>query len=206
MNKNIKYSFEVDILTERFKQSLIEAGRELFIQYSLQKTTIQDITQSVGVATGTFYNYFSSKEHLYFAVLEQEEKVMQQTLKDIPEIKGRNRREILHELLSKVVFDIQRNPFIQQLLDSDQLKRLTHKLPQAVLEDHFKRDEDTFVSVVQVWQKHGLINHQNPTKVASIIRALFVLTLHEYEIGKDYFETTIEWYIERIVDGLMKGV
>src|SRR5690625_5938225 len=93
---------------------------------------------------------------------------MQQTLKDIPEIKGRNRREILHELLSKVVFDIQRNPFIQQLLDSDQLKRLTHKLPQAVLEDHFKRDEDTFVSVVQVWQKHGLINHQNPTKVASI--------------------------------------
>src|SRR5690625_441628 len=175
MNKNIKYSFEVDILTERFKQSLIEAGRELFIQYSLQKTTIQDITQSVGVATGTFYNYFSSKEHLYFAVLEQEEKVMQQTLKDIPEIKGRNRREILHEVLLKVVFDIQRNPFIQQLLDSDQLKRLTHKLPQAVLEDHFKRDEDTFVSVVQVWQKQDRKSTRLNSSHVAISYAVFCL-------------------------------
>src|SRR5690625_7302267 len=101
---------------------------------------------------------------------------MQQTLKDIPEIKGQNRREILHELLSKVIFDIQGNPFIQQLIDSDQLKRLTHKLPQAVLEDHFKRDEDTFVSVVQVWHKHGLIKYKDPTIDVSIIRAHFVFT------------------------------
>src|SRR5690625_7639360 len=123
MNKNIKYSFEVDILTERFKQSLIEAGRELFIQCSLQKTTIEDIKQSVGVATGTFYNYFSSKEHLYYAVLEQEVKVMQQTLIDVPEIIAQYRRDILHELLSRVVFDIQVNAFIQLLLDSNKIKR-----------------------------------------------------------------------------------
>src|SRR5699024_12147576 len=72
---------EVFVMSKRFKQNekdairnaLIEEGNLLFGKYGFQKTRITDITKKVGIAQGTFYNFFNSKELLYFAIIELEE-------------------------------------------------------------------------------------------------------------------------------------
>ena len=68
---------------EREKQvitnSLIEQGRILFSKLGFQKTSILEITKNVGIAQGTFYKFFNSKEELYFVILEmEEEKIKEQ--------------------------------------------------------------------------------------------------------------------------------
>ena len=58
---------------EIIRKTLITKGRELFSKYGLKKTSITELTNSAGIAQGTFYNFFESKEELYFEILEQEE-------------------------------------------------------------------------------------------------------------------------------------
>jgi AcrR family transcriptional regulator len=53
------------------RADLIRAALEVFADKGLDDATVADITRAAGVAKGTFYLYFSSKEHLLTALRER---------------------------------------------------------------------------------------------------------------------------------------
>ena len=52
------------------RQLLVESAAEVFSNQGFTSTRVADIAQRAGVAKGTVYEYFSSKEELFFAVFE----------------------------------------------------------------------------------------------------------------------------------------
>lgn len=55
------------------KSALVRAGEELFRTNGFTETTIEEITGTAGVARGTFYNYFQTKEDLAIEILYETE-------------------------------------------------------------------------------------------------------------------------------------
>jgi AcrR family transcriptional regulator len=53
------------------RRELMDAATKLFIRKGTSDTTISDIADAAGVAKGTFYLYFDSKEHLLAALRER---------------------------------------------------------------------------------------------------------------------------------------
>lgn len=53
------------------KRQVIQSSLELFTEKGFQNTSIQDILQRANISKGTFYNYFSSKNECFMAILEQ---------------------------------------------------------------------------------------------------------------------------------------
>lgn len=53
------------------KEEIIRAAAELFSQKSYHDVTMDDIAEKVGVAKGTIYLYFDSKENLYLEIMEE---------------------------------------------------------------------------------------------------------------------------------------
>lgn len=51
------------------KSAILRAGEELFRTKGFTETTIEEITGTAGVARGTFYNYFQTKEDLALELL-----------------------------------------------------------------------------------------------------------------------------------------
>lgn len=49
---------------------IVSAAQELFLEKEYEKTTLQDVMNKVGIAKGTVYHYFKSKEELLEAVVE----------------------------------------------------------------------------------------------------------------------------------------
>ncbi len=49
----------------RTREALIRAAVAIFHQKGFQKTRVSDIVSAAGVAQGTFYNYFRSKEEIF---------------------------------------------------------------------------------------------------------------------------------------------
>ena len=47
------------------RNQIIEASEQLFMEKSVNKVTINDIVQRAGIAKGTFYLYFDSKETVF---------------------------------------------------------------------------------------------------------------------------------------------
>ena len=54
------------------RQAIIEAGIQTFIAKGVAETTVRDIIRSTGLASGTFYNYFNSKEEVLVAIASHE--------------------------------------------------------------------------------------------------------------------------------------
>ena len=52
------------------KQEIIEVAIRLFSERGYLKTNVRDITDSLGISTGTFYIYFQNKQELFIEVVD----------------------------------------------------------------------------------------------------------------------------------------
>ena len=50
---------------------IIKAGIEIFLKKGISQTTVRDIIRNTDLASGTFYNYFKSKEEVLIAALDE---------------------------------------------------------------------------------------------------------------------------------------
>jgi AcrR family transcriptional regulator len=53
-----------------YRQAIVEAAMRIFGQTGFRDAKIADIAAEAGVATGTLYNYFSSKEEIFQSILD----------------------------------------------------------------------------------------------------------------------------------------
>ena len=56
---------------ERTREKLLSAGRKVFAARGLEGTQIRDVIGEAGLAIGTFYLHFKSKEELFVAIVEE---------------------------------------------------------------------------------------------------------------------------------------
>ena len=73
--------------SERHKE-IIDLATKLFWEKDYEKTSMNQIVSELGIAKGTVYHYFKSKEELMFAVIEKEVKsyveMVQEEMKKAP--------------------------------------------------------------------------------------------------------------------------
>lgn len=53
------------------KRKIIDVSLQLFTEKGFHHTSVQDIIEHASISKGTFYNYFSSKNECFLAILEQ---------------------------------------------------------------------------------------------------------------------------------------
>jgi AcrR family transcriptional regulator len=51
------------------RQRVVDAGLALLERREYERIQVKDVAEEAGVALGTLYHYFSSKEHLFAEVL-----------------------------------------------------------------------------------------------------------------------------------------
>ena len=58
---------------EEIRQKLLDSGYELSTDIGLKKMTVAMIARSAGIAVGTFYNFYASKEEFVIAIIRDTE-------------------------------------------------------------------------------------------------------------------------------------
>jgi len=59
-------------VTERKRDAILDAARTVFSRESYAATSVDDVAAEAGIAKGTVYLYFKSKEELYLAALARD--------------------------------------------------------------------------------------------------------------------------------------
>lgn len=65
---------------DRTKNKILSVAAKMFARYGYQKATVDEIAHTAHKAKGSVYYYFSSKEELFLAVVEQEINVLKSGL------------------------------------------------------------------------------------------------------------------------------
>lgn len=191
---------------ERIRRILIEQARQLFAAHGLKKTSIEDLTKAAGIAQGSFYLFFPSKEELFVYILKQEEDQIRSTLIErfftSGPIKKADFKQFLHESFSVM----ENNPFIRQLHTAGTLEILTRKIPEDKWKEYFEEDTDYLRPFIIHAQKQGWMIEKHPDTITSLIRSIVLLTLQKRQIGEDHYQATIDLLIDLISEGLIREV
>ena len=65
---------------ERIREALMQQALKLFTTRGVENTTVHDIVEAVGIARGTFYNYFDDIDAVFEAVVHQMNKQIKKVL------------------------------------------------------------------------------------------------------------------------------
>lgn len=64
------------------REEIISAAQKLIIQKGYRKTSVEDITKEAGIAKGSFYTYFKSKDSLMESIFSEKIEVLNKGLDD----------------------------------------------------------------------------------------------------------------------------
>ena len=59
------------VVKEQNRRVILEAARRIFAELGYSATTVRDIIRATPLASGTFYNYFRSKEQIFEALRDE---------------------------------------------------------------------------------------------------------------------------------------
>lgn len=193
------------ISTEQRKQiheTLLTQSKELFIQYGFSKTSIDDIVNACGIAKGSFYSYYPSKEELFYAVLRREEEIKNKIIVEVMN-ESLPPKELLIRFFEISFKAIEENAFLQNLYQRGEYEKIMKRLPKELIEDHAKEDVESSLDFVKFLQGKG-ITEEDPEILIGLFRIIMLLPLHREEIGEQTFLKTIKKLIECLSNDLTR--
>ncbi|GCE19515.1 TetR/AcrR family transcriptional regulator [Dictyobacter kobayashii] len=140
---------------------ILEAASELLQRWGYKKTTIDDIARQAGVAKGTIYLHWKTKEDLFMALIMREKVVALQQARQAMENEPGG--ITLYSMVKHSMLWALRNPLIKAIMlrDTDVLGDLIHtQLNQANLHQQLE-DFNTYLLYMQ---QQGLIRKDIPIK------------------------------------------
>jgi len=78
------------------RTAILEAARAVFVELGYGQTTVRDIIRGTGLASGTFYNYFRSKEEVFEALSDAAALQIRPRLREV-RAKAKSLEEFLFE-------------------------------------------------------------------------------------------------------------
>lgn len=131
------------------KESIINSAKTLILENGYQKITVEDITNNIKIAKGSFYTYFASKEDLLNGMLEEILKNAENRKEEILSKKYTLEEAILYSVESR--FNVDENKIKTMLI----ILSLTYNFEKLCLKTRKKlisiRDKniETWVKIIE---------------------------------------------------------
>lgn len=106
------------------RNAILNAARECFRQKGYENTTIRDIVRQTQLAAGTFYNYFSSKQDIFIALLTDFLSQLSSSLSERRQTAG-NKEDFIRDTYLALFQATARDPLVYEL---------AHRNDQAIKE------------------------------------------------------------------------
>ena len=186
------------------KADIFNCGRKLFSSKGFKDTSVLDITIMAGVGTGTFYNYYASKEKLFLEIYIKENEELKKRLFESIDIND-DPVSLVTKLVTKNISDINSNLILKEWYN----KELFSKLEQYVYEQGGLESIEEFmhsgkIELIKRWKAAGKIrNDLDDAMIIAILNSILYIDIHKSEIGIQHFPQILYYITEFIMKGLV---
>lgn len=185
------------------KADIIECGIKLFSSKGFKDTNVAEITKMAGIATGTFYNYYSSKDALFMDIYIEENVKLKKNIMEALDLES-DPINVMKEMMYLNFKGMSSNPILKEWYNRDIFSKIEQSYREQKGLDHVDFLYDSFIEIVKKWQIEGKIrNDINAEMIMVIFGALINVDTHKEEIGIKYFPQVLEYLAEFTMRGLM---
>ena len=185
---------------EVIRKKLHKVAKECLQRYGVKKTTVDQMAAMVDISKGSFYNFYSSKEMLFFTVLEEYQIDVMNRLTEQLDMETKIDTNRLVELLYDFYQDF-RYSFMYTIFKNHEMELLVRKLPKEAITNHHLIDDRMVKKIVS---RINIRENISVEIVSALFRTIAMTILHIEEIGEEQFDTTLKLVIQGIVEQITK--
>jgi AcrR family transcriptional regulator len=186
---------------DQVKLNLLKKGREFFIKYGLKRTSVDDLVRAAGIAKGSFYRFFESKEALFMAVHEaSEEKLRTDLMRKLEEIK--EPVDKLRFFLKSSFTILEEDPLMLAVFGKGELESFSGFISSKQYEEHYRENIMFMKDLIQRWQKEGIIRKVDAEVAGNLIASAFFIYLQRETLGTEMYAKVTNMLIESLVSYL----
>ena len=147
------------------KNEIIDAAEKLFASKGYDKATVNDILTATGIAKGTFYYYFKSKEEVLDAIIRRR---IDAGLERAKAIVSRHELSPVQKILAAILAQKSQNPVEEEFIPvlHEQTNALFH---QKVLIDCVTRLTPVLAAIAEEGIEKGVFNTAHPKESVEIL-------------------------------------
>lgn len=178
---------------EAIREQLLSEGKEMMLQCGITKMNLEKLAQSAGIAKGTFYNFFKTKQHFILAIIRDYQKQRFLVLKK--EAEQKKGTLTLYEAL-EMFFSIYAPPYNPMFHMSDKdLNWIAEKIPSDEL---FDRDMDLSSCRMILSCVKGLKTDIDYRIVSNFSRMIMFTLMEKDCIYQEVFPDNIKMIVDMI--------
>ena len=185
---------------EVIRKKLHKVAKECLQRYGVKKTTVDQMAAMVDISKGSFYNFYSSKEMLFFKVLEEYQIDVMNRLTEQLGTETKIDTNRLVQLLYVFYQDF-RYSFMYTIFKNHEMELLVRKLPKEAITNHHLIDDRMVKKIVS---RINIKENVSVEIVSALFRTIAMTILHVEEIGEKQFDTTLKLVIQGIVEQITK--
>lgn len=185
------------------KSSLLNAATSIFAEKGFKETNVSEITRKAGMSTGSFYNYFPSKDQLFMSIYLEEnrklkENILAQIDTDAPPM------EVIGRVMELNTQGMQANPILKEWYNKEIFGRI---------EEAYRKENglarvgfvyDFFLELIEKWQRQGEMRSDiDSDMIMAIFEAVINVDTHKDEIGLRYFPELMDHLASLVLSGLL---
>jgi AcrR family transcriptional regulator len=185
------------------KVEILKCGRELFTTNGFKDTNVSDITKKAGIAAGTFYLYYPSKDELFMEIYNEENVKLKQEIMSKLDLDG-NPMAAIGEMIRLNYEGMTANPILREWYNRDVFTRIERKFREQNGLEKVDFMYTSFTEVVKKWQADGKMRADiDSNMVMAIFAAIVAVDTHKEEIGFEYFPALMGYLTEFVMNGLL---
>lgn len=188
---------------DTIRGQFLAKGQKLFEKHGLRKTSVDELTEAVGVSKGAFYLFYESKEELFLEILEQIEKQIQTSILDFATKPKSNARQNLRALLKNFLVTWDDYPLLKDFNKSD-FDYLVRKIPAERAMKHASNDMEFTNELIKKIKREGIAVTTSPRQINSLMKSLFFIGLHRDDLGNEAYEESMD-VLTDLVSGYIVG-
>ena len=184
------------------KQLIYDAAKAIFSERGFKDTSVSAITKAAGMAVGTFYLYYSSKEQLFMEIFRDENTALKQSFLDTLDLK-QTPAEIIAHMMRINQEGIAASPILREWYQSEEFRKIERAYRDAHAIDSLNFLYDTFLELVRRWQKEGKMRADiDSVMIMKVFEAVINVDTHKDEVGLEYFPELLDVMTGLILKGL----
>jgi len=180
------------------RKQMLENGFELIKRYGYKKTSVEDVTRMSGIAKGTFYNFFTTKEEFVHEIVIYKRNCVKNEFQKLLNKDNSLDRTSFKNYLENIVFN-DNNLFAY--LTEDEIAILNTRWPKEYFIND-TNDEQTSTWILS--HINGISPKCDWRIFSNYMKAIAVIQANSQKFIQEVYTETLEHIIDNILDYIFK--
>jgi Transcriptional regulator len=189
---------------ETIRVQIRTKGKKLFEKQGLKKTSVDELTEAVGISKGAFYLFYDSKEELFLEILEELEIDFRARIFNFSISLQEDARKLLGKLLKSALLTWDQYPLLKNF-GTREYEYLARKLPTERIQAHIKQDNAFVNDFIKGIKREGIEVKASPRVISNLMKSLFFVSLHRDDLDMNAYAESMEILADMVARYIIEG-